>query len=390
MIACVSPSELNIDESINTLNYASFAKSIQMKPIRQNFENSENVDNLKNEIENLKNEIEKYKQNFFYNENLKLKSIIKNLRAKITSTSSHEKTGLVEFSNISFYDDVKTQEECGEINEIFEADNNLEQEYSKKVTECIVLKNDNEILKELVKALRERESNLMKKIYFLENNTIENESPLMGNLIKSTLEDKYQSSSNDFLNKGFDKNIDEENILKELHLPDSSEDDSYVKLNEKLGKKEEEIKNLKEILRQEKKSSKGKIKLESNLNLIGDRIKKLKDFQSNLKQKLCESEYYKTKIVKQKNAEIGIIKKEAIEKSKIVYKLEMQNWKNQETMENHLNTINFLKGELRTKSCEIINSKTNTRKEDSVSNKVINRLILRKTNLLTSTMINIL
>jgi hypothetical protein len=54
------------------------------------------------------------------------------------------------------------------------------------------------------------------------------------------------------------------------------------------------------------------------------------------------------------------------------------------------NTINFLKGELRTKSCEIINSKTNTRKEDSVSNKVINRLILRKTNLLTSIIVNIL
>ena len=83
MIACVSPSEINIDETVNTLNYASFAKSIQMKPVKQTFDNFENVDYLKNEIESLKLEIEKYKQNFFYIENIKLKSIIRIFNTQI-------------------------------------------------------------------------------------------------------------------------------------------------------------------------------------------------------------------------------------------------------------------------------------------------------------------
>lgn len=372
MIACVSPSELNIDESVNTLNYASFAKSIHMNPIRLTFESSENVENLKSEIENLKTEIEKYKQNFFYNENGKLKNIIKNLRIMLKNTSNS--TGTVECSNISFDDENNTQEDCGQIHEIYE-ERNIEKEYSKKVTECIMLQNDNLVLKELVKALRERENNLMIRINFLENKTIEHESPEMANLIKSTLEDKDQYFSNEFLNKGLNKNIIEENILKELDLQTSEEDDN---VKGKLDRKQEEIKNLKIKIRDEQKSTKGKVKLETNLNLIGDRIKKLRDFQTNLKQKLFENDYYKTLIVKQKNAEISIIKKEAIDKDKAVRKLQKQNWRSKDTLESHISTINFLKGELRTKSCE--NTKLFT-KDDFVKNTVNTCLILRETSL---------
>ncbi len=373
MIACVSPSELNIEESINTLNYASFAKSIKLKPVKLDTENMENLDILKSEIKKLKNDIEKYKQNYFYNENIKLKLVIKNLKnmLKNSSTSTNEKTGAPDYSNITSEDENNSQEEC-DIKALFE-EGSLEKEYSLKVTECILLKNDNGVLKELVKALRERESQLNQRIFELENKSPSHDSAGNAQLVKSLIEEKEQFMTKESLNMGFANNIIEENVFRELELNIATEEeeiDEKKNLKETLNKKDKEIKELKGYLREEQKTKKGKVKLENNLNIIGDKIKKLKEFQTNLKHKLFENEFYKTKIVKQKNAEIGIIKKEALDKGKVVKNLEDLNWRNKEALEKHLNTINFLKEELRNKSLELKNIKSTNKRDESIGNTV--------------------
>ena len=361
MIACVSPSEINIDETVNTLNYASFAKSIQMKPVKQTFDNFENVDYLKNEIESLKLEIEKYKQNFFYIENIKLKSIIRNLRSNMkgTSISTNEKTGH-DYTNISLENDNKVQEETEDINNDLEQDN-LESQYSKKLTECIELKNDNYVLKELVKALRERESNLMTRINTIESKRVEEESKMNTKLLNYKSED--QNLSKDLINIRLSKKILNENILIDMENISDDEDN----LKENLDKKEDEIFNLNGNLREEKKPNKGKNKIETSMNSIENKIKKLKNLQFNLKQKLDENEYYKTKIIKLKNTEMNVIKKEAIDKSNEVRKLQQQNNKNKEVLDNYLTTINYLKDEIRTRSVDLKNTSTIIKKDEEIT-----------------------
>ena len=361
MIACVSPSEINIDETVNTLNYASFAKSIQMKPVKQTFDNFENVDYLKNEIESLKLEIEKYKQNFFYIENIKLKSIIRNLRSNMkgTSISTNEKTGH-DYTNISLENDNKVQEEAEDINNDLEQDN-LESQYSKKLTECIELKNDNYVLKELVKALRERESNLMTRINTIESKRVEEESKMNTKLLNYKSED--QNLSKDLINIRLSKKILNENILIDMENISDDEDN----LKENLDKKEDEIFNLNGNLRVEKKPNKGKNKIETSMNSIENKIKKLKNLQFNLKQKLDENEYYKTKIIKLKNTEMNVIKKEAIDKSNEVRKLQQQNNKNKEALDNYLTTINYLKDEIRTRSVDLKNTSTIIKKDEEIT-----------------------
>ena len=361
MIACVSPSEINIDETVNTLNYASFAKSIQMKPVKQTFDNFENVDYLKNEIESLKLEIEKYKQNFFYIENIKLKSIIRNLRSNMkgTSISTNEKTGH-DYTNISLENDNKVQEEAEDINNYLEQDN-LESQYSKKLTECIELKNDNYVLKELVKALRERESNLMTRINTIESKRVEEESKMNTKLLNYKSED--QNLSKDLINIRLSKKILNENILIDMENISDDEDN----LKENLDKKEDEIFNLNGNLREEKKPNKGKNKIETSMNSIENKIKKLKNLQFNLKQKLDENEYYKTKIIKLKNTEMNVIKKEAIDKSNEVRKLQQQNNKNKEALDNYLTTINYLKDEIRTRSVDLKNTSTIIKKDEEIT-----------------------
>ena len=66
MLACISPSDLNLEETVNTLNYASFARTIKIKPIQNlelNLSDSKGiVENLMKEIELLKNELNEYKE----------------------------------------------------------------------------------------------------------------------------------------------------------------------------------------------------------------------------------------------------------------------------------------------------------------------------------------
>lgn len=54
MIACVSPSELNFDETHNTLRYASRARNIKNRPIQNLDPHSAQLAQLRSEISNLK------------------------------------------------------------------------------------------------------------------------------------------------------------------------------------------------------------------------------------------------------------------------------------------------------------------------------------------------
>ena len=134
-----------------------------------------------------------------------------------------------------------------------------------------------------------------------------------------------------------------------------------------MDKKEDEIFNLNGNLREEKKPNKGKNKIETSMNSIENKIKKLKNLQFNLKQKLDENEYYKTKIIKLKNTEMNVIKKEAIDKSNEVRKLQQQNNKNKEVLDNYLTTINYLKDEIRTRSVDLKNTSTIIKKDEEIT-----------------------
>ena len=56
MIACVSPSEVYVEETISTLNYATRTMNIKNKPILQMDPKEQIIFNLKREIQLLKME----------------------------------------------------------------------------------------------------------------------------------------------------------------------------------------------------------------------------------------------------------------------------------------------------------------------------------------------
>jgi hypothetical protein len=60
MIACVSPSLLAIDETINTMKYACRARKIE-KSVHQNIREPRTVEEFKKEIGKLKKELELWK-----------------------------------------------------------------------------------------------------------------------------------------------------------------------------------------------------------------------------------------------------------------------------------------------------------------------------------------
>lgn len=95
ILACISPSDSNYEETLNTLNYASFAKSIKVNPLinfnvsnyagagnNQKFE--EIINRLKNENFQLIKQVEDLRiSDNKENEILRLKNVIKTLKRKI-------------------------------------------------------------------------------------------------------------------------------------------------------------------------------------------------------------------------------------------------------------------------------------------------------------------
>jgi kinesin family protein 4/21/27 len=60
MIACVSPSEMNHEESLSTIKYASRARNIKNKPIVNRDANSMLIESLRTQVETLTIEIKEY------------------------------------------------------------------------------------------------------------------------------------------------------------------------------------------------------------------------------------------------------------------------------------------------------------------------------------------
>ena len=61
MIACVSPSDRDFVETLNTLNYANRAKNIKNKVVANQDKTSRQIASLRSEITGLQKELNEYK-----------------------------------------------------------------------------------------------------------------------------------------------------------------------------------------------------------------------------------------------------------------------------------------------------------------------------------------
>jgi hypothetical protein len=126
MLVCISPSELCKDETTNTLNYASFAKGIKIKP---NVNLDRSVDNR---VTQMNDEI------------TRLKDLVRDLRR---NSSASLYTGYTE-------DDVDS----------ILQDKFIEIEYSNKVKENLVLRNELGELKKDLEVCKSKENEMKKKL----------------------------------------------------------------------------------------------------------------------------------------------------------------------------------------------------------------------------------
>ena len=60
MIACVSPAESNLEESLSTVKYASRARNIKNKPVVNRDPNSMLIESLRTQIKQLQFEVQEY------------------------------------------------------------------------------------------------------------------------------------------------------------------------------------------------------------------------------------------------------------------------------------------------------------------------------------------
>ena len=238
MFACISPADICLDETINTLNYASFAKSVKIAP-SINLINNNNLDfyeNLKRENEELKKELEDIKNNSLYAENIKLKNLIKVLK----------KEKEISIDNI-LSNNLETDKD-DEFEEIL-ADN-MGIDFSNRIKENMQLRNEIESLKKERDYYIDREKEMKQKL------------DCAADILNIGNEGEKVTDSNE------NKNIKINNIKSSSPYNSS-------------------------------RSSKNKV--ENNITIINDKIKKLKEFQNTLRHKMTENELSKLKVIKNKN-----------------------------------------------------------------------------------------
>lgn len=170
MLACISPSELHNEETVNTLNYASFAKSIKIRPMLRvdNNSSTEEMELIRKENESLKHQLEGYKNSLLSAENYKLKGIIKVLRVRINEKTSSDNINNNAISTINKSDQYSVeQDEKDDIdfNDLL-GDNHdiIEIEYSKKIKENMNLRNELEYLTREISNYKEREEEYQNKL----------------------------------------------------------------------------------------------------------------------------------------------------------------------------------------------------------------------------------
>jgi len=85
MIACISPSDRDFMETLNTLKYANRARNIQNKVVINQDKSSRTIQLLRQEIQQLQLEIMEYKQVIFnYNNYIILVVLISTINSIIT------------------------------------------------------------------------------------------------------------------------------------------------------------------------------------------------------------------------------------------------------------------------------------------------------------------
>jgi DNA repair exonuclease SbcCD ATPase subunit len=410
MIACVSPSSLNTEETINTLNYASFAKSIKIKPMLNMQSLSENndllVEELKRENENLKRELNKLKSSPAEVENYKLKGLIKILRGKLNSQSGsslEEQNKLLQNSlaNVDEIDENQNELEFNELDELnkFYPDSEqkiIEIEYAEKLQENLRLREENENLTSELQIMREKEEDYKTKLghaaimlcedskadslsmqeYFNSNVTEKNhnESKHSSFKNKSIFVKKQNSIRANMTSDSTNENI-ENNYMNIVENDDSMAiecniNDSQILVNK--GRNFPGSYNKKGSMSMFESNN---TKNEPQVTMIFEKIKKLKEFQNSLKQKILENEIFKNKLVKNKNEEITYVKRDMLEKGKQLKNLEKIYHRNNELLEQSETTINTLKQELRNKSQEIKKIKNNPKIPFNNPNSTMTNLI---------------
>jgi hypothetical protein len=160
LLVCISPSEICKDESINTLNYASFAKGIKIKPSNLDI-SSDNRMSLMNE------------------ELSRLRGIVNNIRKNSTTS-------------------VNTSEDP---EDIF-YDNVMEIEYSTKVKENLGLRSQVDDLRKDLEAYKSKENEMKKKLDCFEKllerrDTKTSLSPVKKKTLNKTLLDNIRNKVNE-------------------------------------------------------------------------------------------------------------------------------------------------------------------------------------------------
>jgi hypothetical protein len=188
MIACVSPADINFDETLNTLKYASRARNIQNKPIINRDPNSTLIAQLKQQVYELQRELGKYRggnnvvqltdilpvnTNRFDNSELvgKLNLEIGSLKKQISDQLL--KIGKLEVSNMllqkerddtllkgEYRNKYRRNNSASNLNEAFEQrnDSNLVDEYRKEVTK---LKESEQELKDKLEAANKEHQSIL-------------------------------------------------------------------------------------------------------------------------------------------------------------------------------------------------------------------------------------
>jgi hypothetical protein len=413
MIPCVSPSINTTDETINTLNYASFAKSIKITPMIRQVYNDE--ESLRKENEALKKELEKYKNSKLEAENFKLKGIVKLLK-KTNNISINSQTNdlnllgldpkeLEHFLNASFDDDKESNAESNneypneieEISNMYKRDSKIHEdnkiieiEYSEKIKENIRLREDNEILKEEIKKYKIKEEDYENKLNFAAKFMNEQDFSKFNNSNNFFNHDEKIKISNknnsNLLSAFYKKEFNDQLDRNHCKSNSAHKDPSHSQENKlrKTGNKEnnlnkrllnKSVDGLKQVNKQTINTG------DSQLNSINEKIKKLREFQNSLKRKLQETEIHKNKVIRNKNEEITYIKREVYERTKQVKNLEKLNERNNELIEKSENTINVLKEDLRNKSLEISKIKKIEKSQDQNTTNII-------TNNITTNIVN--
>jgi hypothetical protein len=147
MIGCISPSEYNLDETLNTLNYSSFARSVKIQPLLNVEVNDSEL--LKEEIKRLKEELEFLKTKSF--ELPDDKSVGSN------NLMSSLKLNKVEFADNFMENSINVDPNSLE-------DNNILKDFLKIKKENEELKAKNQQLNKELENTLNNENNLVKKM----------------------------------------------------------------------------------------------------------------------------------------------------------------------------------------------------------------------------------